>query len=67
VLPQLMPDGLEVTVPLPAVATLRVKVELEHWPLASQVWLEEQLPQLPLQPSLPQTLPLQAGVQVPLE
>jgi hypothetical protein len=40
--------------------------ELAHWPLASQVRPEAQVPQFPPQPSLPQALPLHAGVQVPL-
>jgi hypothetical protein len=35
----------------------------EHWPLELQVAPPVQAPQVPPQPSLPQTLPLQLGVQ----
>jgi hypothetical protein len=36
-----------------------------HWPLSPQVETPGQAPQLPLQPSLPQLLPVQSGVQLP--
>jgi hypothetical protein len=36
---------------------------LTHWPVVLQVWPEAQVPQVPPQPSLPQVLPLQLGVQ----
>jgi hypothetical protein len=38
---------------------------LPHWPLLLQVCPLAQVPQLPPQPSSPQDLPLQAGVQLP--
>ncbi len=37
---------------------------LEQVPFEPQVWPEGQLPQEPPQPSLPQTRPVQLGVQV---
>ena len=42
----------------------QVLVAAVHWPAALQVWPEEQAPQEPPQPSLPQDLPEQLGVQV---
>jgi len=49
---------------LPSDAHVAGAHEAAHWPEALQVWPEGQAPQEPPQPSAPQTLPEQLGVQL---